>query len=490
MRSVVNWQLRSATGPVPGFAGAGPSPLTVTLDGAPDGRLELVAGQTSPLDPVSAVRALVIDTTPPVIVVARPVAGAAYTVGERVTADFSCGAATCQGTVASGSPIDTASVGTRTFTVSGTDAAGNAATERVIYRVVAAPTPPPPAGPAGTPAPPSPPIRLAPPSPSEPEDAVPTVSDADRLRPPAAAALNIRRPVLRWTRVRGARLYNVQIFRIRGDAATKVLSAFPRGNRYRVPAGVLTFGERYVWRVWPLVRESYGASPHGQSWFDVRRPLRLTPAQLLVNQRISQAALRRTAAIAAWLDAGLVTDDLRAGGLGRADFAPDVTLSGSGDAIENGFATPRPVVVAAVTRSTTARVRVNAAQLLVNQRISQAAVRRANALERRIDGRLTGGDLREGVVVATTLAPGLSVASARPAGPAPARSSSAVATPSRTGRPAVRATARQVLINQRISQAAVRRANAMTELIGKGLTGSHFRDGTVSAVSVSPALRS
>ena len=59
----------------------------------------------------------------------------------------------------------------------------------------------------------------------------------------------------------------------------------------------LRFGERYAWRVWPLVDGGFPERPIGQSWFEVRRPVRLTPAQLLVNQRISQAALRRTAAI-------------------------------------------------------------------------------------------------------------------------------------------------------------------------------------------------
>ena len=47
----------------------------------------------------------------------------------------------------------------------------------------------------------------------------------------------------------------------------------------------------------------------------------------------------------------------------------------------------------------------------------------------------------------------------------------------------------QVLINQRISQAAVRRANALTDEIARGLTGANFQDGAIAAVSISPALR-
>src|SRR5690606_12947441 len=109
--------------------------------------------------------------------------------------------------------------------------------------------------------------------------------------------------------------YNVQLYRVREGGVVKVLSRFPASNRLRVPAGVLDWGGRYIWRVWPLVGGRYLAQPHGVTWFEVRRPVRLTPAQLLVNQRISQAALRRTAAVEAWLAAGLVAGDLRDGGL-------------------------------------------------------------------------------------------------------------------------------------------------------------------------------
>lgn len=81
-----------------------------------------------------------------------------------------------------------------------------------------------------------------------------------------------------------------------------------------------------------------------------------------------------------------MTGDLRDGGLAREDFAGDVTIGGQGTAIANGLASPRPLVTATPAPSGTPRVRVSARQLLVNQRISQAAVRRANALARRLEG--------------------------------------------------------------------------------------------------------
>ena len=473
--ALVSWQLERSGAAVPGFSGAGASPLTVTLTGAPDGALTLRATQTLPLDPVRAQRAFTIDTVPPAVTLTRPAGGATYARGERVSADFSCaGASSCAGTVAAGAPIDTATTGARSFTVTAADDAGNTAQQKADYRVTAAPAPPVqtldlPAPPGGG------------------EITLP-VRNPSRLKPSAGISLPFRRPVLGWTPVTSARLYNLQIFRVRNGRATKVLSEFPTRTLFRVPAGRLAFGDRYVWRVWPLVGNRYTAAPHGQSWFEIRKPVTLTPEQLLVNQRISQAALRRVAAISDWLDAGLVAGDLRDGGLGREDFAPDVGLTGAGTAIRNGVAAPRPLRVAPAPR-TSPRLRVTVAQLRVNQRISQAAVRRADALERRISGGLTGGDLRAGAVEADKLAPGLLVETAQPAGPGPSPSRTTVAAVAR--RPAARVdlSDRQILINQRISQAAVRRANALARQIGRGLTGVNFRDGAIAAVSISPSLR-
>lgn len=473
--AIVSWQLQDGEDVVAGFSGAGASPLTVTLTGAPDGTFALVAAQAFSPDPSRSARAFSIDTVAPAVTITRPADGGAYVRGERVGADYSCGdAATCTGTVPTGAPIDTAGTGARAFTVTAVDAAGNTAQGRAEYRVTIGPPPP---------------IQtLTIPPPRLGGSALPVLSPT-RLKPAPGTSLAIRSPVLGWTRVGSARLYNLQVFRVRGRAAVKILSVFPTGTLYRIPPGRLAWGERYVWRVWPLVKGSYTRTPHGQSWFALRRPLRLDAGLLLVNQRISQAALRRIDAISRWLDAGLVTGDLRDGGLGREDFGADVSLTGSGGAITNGVAEPRPVVSAPPRRATGNRLRVTAAQLLVNQRISQAAVRRANALERRIDGGLTGGDLRPGAVDATKLAPGLLVASAQPQGPGPAASRTIVAAAAR--RPAARVAmgAGQALVNQRISQAAVRRANALIDGIERGLGGANFRDGAISAVSIAPVLR-
>jgi len=80
------------------------------------------------------------DTTPPSITISSPTA-ADYTLGQSVTASYTCadadsGVASCVGSVPSGSLIDTASVGVKTFSVEATDAAGNRATVTVNYRVI------------------------------------------------------------------------------------------------------------------------------------------------------------------------------------------------------------------------------------------------------------------------------------------------------------------------------------------------------------------
>jgi hypothetical protein len=76
-----------------------------------------------------------------------------------------------------------------------------------------------------------------------------------RLLAPASGARLDAPPVLRWTRVRGAEYYNVQLFR----GKRKVLSAWPKkprlaltrawrfgGDRHRLKPG-----RRYTWLVWP-----------------------------------------------------------------------------------------------------------------------------------------------------------------------------------------------------------------------------------------------
>lgn len=79
------------------------------------------------------------DTTPPSITLTAPTE-TNYLLGQNVAARYSCSDAvtaspSCTGTVANGVAIDTTSVGTKTFTVTSTDNAGNTATKTVTYKV-------------------------------------------------------------------------------------------------------------------------------------------------------------------------------------------------------------------------------------------------------------------------------------------------------------------------------------------------------------------
>jgi hypothetical protein len=92
------------------------------------------------------------------------------------------------------------------------------------------------------------------------------------LLKPGAGALISRTPVLTWKRTRGASAYNLQLFRVLGKKYVKVISTFPRSNRYKMPKR-LAAGSTFVWRVWPYFASTrkYSKKPLGVSWFDTTR---------------------------------------------------------------------------------------------------------------------------------------------------------------------------------------------------------------------------
>jgi hypothetical protein len=82
------------------------------------------------------------DSDKPTATITRPADGASYKLGQAVKANFKCadkqsgsGVDTCVGTVPKGSPIDTSTVGTHSFTVTATDKAGNQTVNTVHYSV-------------------------------------------------------------------------------------------------------------------------------------------------------------------------------------------------------------------------------------------------------------------------------------------------------------------------------------------------------------------
>lgn len=245
-RARVFWQ-------IPGFAsGDGRSPVQLDLRQIPDGSFRLVAVEFTDrsVDLTPTQRSFRVDRTPPVVTIRRPVAGEQIGQGARVLADYACdGAVTCAGPVASGATLLTKTVGASPFAVRATDDAGNETVASADYVV----------NPSAAAA------ALA-------RSRLVQTVNARMLRPRAGVVVTSRRPVLRWRGRAGARLYNVQLFRLRGDTAVKVLSAFPRRSRLRVPPKKIVFGARYLWRVWPYLSGGYPKRPLGLSYFEVREP--------------------------------------------------------------------------------------------------------------------------------------------------------------------------------------------------------------------------
>lgn len=93
-------------------------------------------------DDTPAARTWTVDTRAPTVDIAVPTDGSTYVVGEKVNADYRCsdeagasGMRSCDGPTATGAPLDTGSAGSKTFTVSAEDRAGNTASLTRVYEV-------------------------------------------------------------------------------------------------------------------------------------------------------------------------------------------------------------------------------------------------------------------------------------------------------------------------------------------------------------------
>jgi hypothetical protein len=148
--------------PAPSFT-ASPTQITATAPARAQGTIHVQVtgpGGMSPATGADFYSYVAPGVVPPSIAIASPANGATYTQGQAVTAAYSCTApagttvTTCAGPVANGAPIDTATLGSHTFTVVAQDSDGGPATKSVSYTVVAAVTPAPMVpGPMVTPAP-------------------------------------------------------------------------------------------------------------------------------------------------------------------------------------------------------------------------------------------------------------------------------------------------------------------------------------------------
>ena len=125
----------------------------------------------------------------------------------------------------------------------------------------------------------------------------------------------------------------------------------------------------------------------------------------------------------------------------------------------------------------------------INQRIGQAALRRAEALGSRLAAGLTGGDLRDGAITASKLAPGLFVVDTDDNAPTTAPTRTAEPPPARRRNGRVRVSDAQATVNLLISRAALRRAERLQRLVQRGLTGRNFRPGSIGVAQLSDELR-
>jgi hypothetical protein len=123
----VSWSVADAESPVTSTIGCETQNVTMDTAGTTFTCTALSAGGST-----SQAVTIKRDATPPQITVSAPVEAAVYTINQVVLAGYSCsdelaGVTSCAGGVSAGSGIDTATVGSATFTVSATDQAGNVA---------------------------------------------------------------------------------------------------------------------------------------------------------------------------------------------------------------------------------------------------------------------------------------------------------------------------------------------------------------------------
>jgi hypothetical protein len=133
--------------------------------------------------------------------------------------------------------------------------------------------------------------------------------------------------------------------------------------------------------------------------------IQVSAAQLRINQRIYQAAIRRADALEARLGGKLTAGDLAAGALSQEKLAARLRVLAATPATTEPARSRTEI--APRQPGPAGEVVLTAAQLQINQRIAQAAVRRSNALLARLKAGLTGEAFADGSITARNLASGV-----------------------------------------------------------------------------------
>ena len=210
----------------------------------------------------------------------------------------------------------------------------------------------------------------------------------------------------------------------------------------------------------------------------------LSVSQLTINQRISQAAIRRLNAVEARLNAGLQTRDLCGYSVGPAELGAGITSAPAAASLAPAAPADPAKIVNPGRSGPGDPLTLSAAQLLINQRIDQAAIRRATGITNRLQAGLSGGDVRAGQVTQGKLFDRLQILTKTPTAE-PAATKTAI--PPRKNPPdpgSVTLSTAQLRINQRIAQAGVRNANALIRRLETGLAGADLRPATLTAADL------
>jgi probable HAF family extracellular repeat protein len=114
------------------------SPGTETASASTESRS--VCDATSNCAPAGPIADNMVDKKAPGIVITRPANMAVYQLNEPLTAAYTCsdggsGVSSCAANVANGSPVDTSTLGSKSFTVTAADAVGNTSSYTVTYDV-------------------------------------------------------------------------------------------------------------------------------------------------------------------------------------------------------------------------------------------------------------------------------------------------------------------------------------------------------------------
>ena len=211
----------------------------------------------------------------------------------------------------------------------------------------------------------------------------------------------------------------------------------------------------------------------------------LSLTQLIINQRIYSAALRRADGLEGWLRARIAGQDLCGGGIGATALGAGVDVGPAPGPRTAPTATPRALSIRPAADKDGVVFTLSVEQLRINQRIASAALRRADALGARLDAGLSGGDIRLGAVSADRI--DATIAAIRADATVPPAPTRTVITPAADKDGVVfTLSAAQLQINQRIGQAAIRRLNAVRGRLLDGISGDEMRRATITGANLAP----